>query len=84
MKLLQPRYIILDEIDSGLDIDAFKLVAKMLAEFASPERSIIIITHYFEILESIQVDQVVVMNKGIITRRGGSELAAEIRQTGFN
>lgn len=70
LKLLQPRYIILDEIDSGLDIDAFKLVAKMLAEFASPERSIIIITHYFEILESIAVDQVVVMRDGVITKRG--------------
>lgn len=70
LKLLQPTYIILDEIDSGLDLDAFKLVAKMLSEFSSPERSIIIITHYFEILESIPVDQVVVIQDGIITRRG--------------
>ncbi len=83
LKLLKPTYIILDEIDSGLDLDAFKLVAKMLAECSGPETSIIIITHYFEILESFQVDQVVVMNKGIIKRRGGSELAAEIRQKGF-
>ena len=83
LKLLQPTYIILDEIDSGLDLDAFKLVAKMLTEFAGPEHSIIIITHYFEILESFSVDQVIVMDKGIITRRGGTELVGEIRQKGF-
>lgn len=61
LKLIKPTYIILDEIDSGLDLDAFRLVAKMLSECASPVRSIIIITHYFEILESIPVDQVIVM-----------------------
>lgn len=83
MKLLKPTYIILDEIDSGLDLDAFKLVAKMLAECSGPDTSIIIITHYFEILESFQVDQVVVMDKGVISRRGASELASEIRQKGF-
>jgi Fe-S cluster assembly ATP-binding protein len=83
LKLLQPTYIILDEIDSGLDLDAFKLVAKMLAESSGPNTSIIIITHYFEILESFQVDQVVVMDKGLIVRRGGDELAREIRQKGF-
>ncbi len=84
LKLIQPTYIILDEIDSGLDLDAFRLVAKMLAECASPERSIIIITHYFEILESIPVDQVIVMRDGVIERSGGSELTAEIRKKGFN
>lgn len=84
LKLIQPTYIILDEIDSGLDLDAFRLVAKMLAECASPERSIIIITHYFEILESIPVDQVIVMRDGLIERSGGSELTAEIREKGFN
>lgn len=83
LKLLQPTYIILDEIDSGLDLDAFKLVAKMLTEFAGPERSIIIITHYFEILESFSVDQVIVMESGIISRRWGTELVGEIRQKGF-
>lgn len=83
LKLLQPTYIILDEIDSGLDIDAFKLVARMLAEFSGPERSIIIITHYFEILESISVSQVVVMRDGVIVKRGDEELAGEIRKTGF-
>jgi Fe-S cluster assembly ATPase SufC len=56
----------------------------MLAECASQERSIIIITHYFEILESIPVDQVIVMRDGLIERSGGSELTAEIREKGFN
>lgn len=84
LKLIQPTYIILDEIDSGLDLDAFRLVAKMLAESASPERSIIIITHYFQILESIPVDQVVVMRDGVIERSGWAELATEIRGKGFN
>lgn len=83
LKLLKPTYIILDEIDSGLDLDAFKLVAKMLAESSSPDTSIIIITHYFEILESFSVNQVVVMDMGVIARRGGAELASEIRQKGF-
>jgi Fe-S cluster assembly ATP-binding protein len=63
LKLLQPNYIILDEIDSGLDLDAFKLVAQMLSQLASPERSIVIITHYFEILESI-------MREGKIVQEG--------------
>lgn len=83
LKLLKPSYIILDEIDSGLDLDAFKLVAKMLSECSGPDTSIIIITHYFEILESFTVDQVVVMDNGVITRRGWAELASEIRQKGF-
>ncbi len=83
LKLIKPTYIILDEIDSGLDLDAFKLVAKMLSESSGSETSIIIITHYFEILESFHVDQVVVMDSGVIARRGGTELASEIRQKGF-
>lgn len=84
LKLIQPLYIILDEIDSGLDLDAFRIVATMLAECTGPGRSIIIITHYFEILESIPVDQVAVMRDGIVERIGGKELAAEIREKGFN
>ncbi len=83
LKLLKPTYIILDEIDSGLDLDAFKLVANMLTESSNPDTSIIIITHYFEILENLWVDQVVVMKDGIISRQWGRELVSEIQKSGF-
>jgi Fe-S cluster assembly ATP-binding protein len=68
MKLIGPKYIILDEIDSGLDLDAFKTVATMLKSISSPENSIIIITHYFTILDYIDVDKVFVMKAGRIVK----------------
>jgi len=83
MKLIGPRYIILDEIDSGLDLDAFKTVATMLQSISSNENSIIIITHYFTILEYIDVDRVFVMQDGNIVKEGGKELAEQISQEGF-
>ena len=83
MKLIGPKYIILDEIDSGLDLDAFKTVATMLQSISSPENSIIIITHYFTILEYIDVDQVFVMKDWNIVREWGKELAWEISENGF-
>jgi Fe-S cluster assembly ATP-binding protein len=61
MKLLQPKYIILDEIDSGLDVDAFKVVAQLVAELDSNQNSFIIITHMFSILDYLPVDEVIVM-----------------------
>jgi len=83
MKLIGPKYIILDEIDSGLDLDAFKTVATMLQSISSENNSIIIITHYFTILEYIDVDQVLVMKDGDIVKQGGKELADQISQEGF-
>ena len=83
MKLIWPKYIILDEIDSGLDLDAFKTVATMLQSLSSSENSIIIITHYFTILEYIDVDRVFVMKDGKITKEWGKELAWEIKEKGF-
>lgn len=83
MKLIGPTYIILDEIDSGLDLDAFKTVATMLQSLSSPENSIIIITHYFTILEYIEVDTVFVMKEGKIVKEGGRELAKEVSESGF-
>jgi len=68
MKLIGPKYIILDEIDSGLDLDAFKTVASMLQSLSSPENSFIIITHYFTILDYIDVDKVYVMKDGQVIR----------------
>ena len=83
MKLIWPKYIILDEIDSGLDLDAFKTVATMLQSLSSENNSIIIITHYFTILDYIDVDTVFVMKDGEILKQWGKELAEEIKENGF-
>lgn len=83
MKLIGPKYIILDEIDSGLDLDAFKTVATMLQSLSSPENSIIIITHYFTILDYIDVDKVFVMKAGKVVKEGWKELATQISKEGF-
>jgi Fe-S cluster assembly ATP-binding protein len=61
MKLIGPKYIILDEIDSGLDLDAFRAVAELLQEISSDKNTLIIITHYFKILEYIDADTVYVL-----------------------
>ncbi len=83
MKLIGPKYIILDEIDSGLDLDAFRTVATMLQSLSNEHNSIIIITHYFTILDYIDVDTVFVMKQGRVVKEGGKELAEEIREEGF-
>jgi Fe-S cluster assembly ATP-binding protein len=62
LKLLQPKYIILDEVDSGLDVDAFKSVAQLLQTLMSPEITFIIVTHYFSILSYVSVDEVYVLS----------------------
>ena len=62
MKLLNPKYIILDEIDSGLDVDAFKVVAEMLKALSTNQNSFIIITHIFTILEYINIDETIVLD----------------------
>jgi len=84
MKLIGPKYIILDEIDSGLDLDAFKTVATMLQSLSSEENSIIIITHYFTILDYINVDTVFVMKAGKVVREGWKDLAEDIKENGFS
>ena len=68
MKLLSPSVIILDEIDSGLDIDAFETIANFLASYKSPERTIIIISHNFEFLKRIGVDRAMVLSDGRLVR----------------
>lgn len=70
MKLLAPKYIILDEIDSGLDVDAFKVVAQLISDLDSDQNSFIIITHIFSILEYLPVDEVIVMKNGMIAKKG--------------
>ena len=83
MKLIWPKYIILDEIDSGLDLDAFRTIAEMLKSLSSENNSLIIITHYFKILEFIDVDKVYVMKDGEIVKEGDMKLAKEISENGF-
>ncbi len=83
MKLIWPKYIILDEIDSGLDLDAFKTVATMLSSLSGPENSLIIITHYFTILDYVDVDRVFVMKDGQIVKQWGKQLAEQISKEGF-
>lgn len=83
MKLIEPSYIILDEIDSGLDLDAFRTVATLLQSINSPDNTIIIITHYFTILDYIEADNVIVMKSGKIVREGWKELVTQIKEKGF-
>ena len=84
MAMLEPTLSILDETDSGLDVDALKIVADGVNALRSPERSFIIITHYQKLLEYIRPDVVHVLKEGRIVRTGGPELADRIWQEGFD
>jgi Fe-S cluster assembly ATP-binding protein len=83
MKLLEPRLAILDESDSGLDIDALKTVADGINAMRSPERAIIVVTHYQRLLNYVVPDQVHVLAGGRIVRSGGKDLAVELEQRGY-
>ena len=83
MKLIWPKYIILDEIDSWLDLDAFKTIANLLKDLSSENNTLIIITHHFKILEYINVDKIYVMKDWNIAREGWIELADEISEKWF-
>lgn len=83
MLMLEPRLAILDETDSGLDIDALQWVAKGVNSLRSPERSIIVVTHYQRLLEYIVPDVVHVMVQGKIVKSGGKELAFELEDKGY-
>ena len=83
MALLEPRLAVLDETDSGLDIDALKIVAEGVNRLRSPERSMIVITHYQRLLDYIVPDQVHVLSGGRIVRSGGRELALELEEHGY-
>lgn len=84
IKLLQPTYIFLDEIDSWLDVDAFKSVVKMMWKLNHEKNSFIIITHIFDILKHIPVDHVYVLESGKIIQEGDQKLANKIKREGFN
>jgi Fe-S cluster assembly ATP-binding protein len=83
MALLEPKLAILDETDSGLDIDALRIVAEGVNALRSPERSMIVVTHYQRLLDYIQPDFVHVLAKGKMIRSGGKELALELETTGY-
>jgi Fe-S cluster assembly ATP-binding protein len=83
MALLEPSLAVLDETDSGLDIDALKIVADGVNRLRSPERSAIVITHYQRLLDYIVPDIVHVLSKGRIVKTGGKELALELEATGY-
>ena len=83
MALLEPRLAILDETDSGLDIDALRIVAEGVNSLRGPERSILMITHYQRLLDYIQPDFVHVLANGRIIRSGGKELALELEEKGY-
>jgi Fe-S cluster assembly ATP-binding protein len=83
MALLDPKLAILDETDSGLDIDALKIVANGVNAMRSPERAIVIVTHYQRLLDYIVPDFVHVLSAGRIVKSGGKELALELEQKGY-
>ena len=83
MAILQPQLAVLDETDSGLDIDALKTVSEGVNRLRSPERSMIVITHYQRLLDYIVPDVVHVMAKGKVVKSGGKELALELEAKGY-
>jgi Fe-S cluster assembly ATP-binding protein len=82
--LLEPRLAILDESDSGLDIDALKVVADGINAMRHPERAIVLVTHYQRLLNYVAPDRVHVLIGGSIVRSGAKELAIELEQRGYS
>lgn len=83
MALLEPSLCVLDETDSGLDIDALKVVAEGVNGLRSPDRAMLVITHYQRLLNYIVPDKVHVLSDGKIVRSGGKELALELEESGY-
>ncbi|MEO0415337.1 MAG: Fe-S cluster assembly ATPase SufC, partial [Verrucomicrobiota bacterium] len=84
MLMLEPKYAILDETDSGLDIDALKIVAEGVNRMRSPERGFLVITHYQRLLDYIVPDVVHVLNDGQIVKTGDKDLALELEKKGYD
>jgi Fe-S cluster assembly ATP-binding protein len=83
MLVLEPRLMVLDETDSGLDIDALKIVADGINALRSKDRAILLITHYQRLLDYVQPDRVHVLARGRIVKSGGPELARELEARGY-
>src|SRR5260221_9721875 len=84
MAVLEPRLAILDETDSGLDIDALRIVANGVNSLGTPQNATIVVTHYQRLLNHIVPDVVHVLAAGRIVRSGGKELALELEATGYD
>jgi Fe-S cluster assembly ATP-binding protein len=84
MLVLKPKLIILDEIDSGLDVDALKLICDNIKESLSENSSLLIITHYPKILHYLKPDFIHIMKNGKIIQTGNSNLISEIEEKGFD
>jgi Fe-S cluster assembly ATP-binding protein len=84
MAVLEPRFAILDETDSGLDIDALKIVAANVNALRAPDRGMLVITHYQRLLDYIKPDKVHVLARGRIAASGGPELALELEREGYD
>jgi Fe-S cluster assembly ATP-binding protein len=84
MAVLEPKLCVLDETDSGLDIDALKVVSHGVNSLRSPERSVLVITHYQRLLDYIRPDFVHVLIGGKIVKSGGPELALELEADGYS
>lgn len=84
MAILEPRLAILDETDSGLDIDALKAVAKGINTLRDPERAIVLVTHYQRLLGYVEPDFVHVLSKGSIVRSGDKDLALQLEEKGYD
>ncbi|MEW5996302.1 MAG: Fe-S cluster assembly ATPase SufC [Candidatus Micrarchaeota archaeon] len=83
MEVLKPKLILLDEIDSGLDVDALKAVAKAINKMKSGERTFMLVTHYSRILKYVKPDFVLIMKDGKIVRKDGPELVRKIEKEGY-
>jgi Fe-S cluster assembly ATP-binding protein len=81
--LLDPAYILLDEIDSGLDIDALSLLSAKIRKWKDDAKTIIIITHNFHLLDAVDVDRIIIMKDWQIDRYGEIDLVEDIRKYGF-
>ena len=84
MAIFEPRFAIMDETDSGLDIDALKMVGEVVNSLRGPSRGFLVITHYQRLLDHIRPDRVHVLAKGRIVKSGGPELAQELEKSGYD
>jgi Fe-S cluster assembly ATP-binding protein len=84
MLMLEPKFVLLDETDSGLDIDALKIVSNGVNIYRNKDNAVLVVTHYQRLLDYIQPDYVHVLYKGRIIKTGGKELALELEAKGYD